>query len=444
MDKLGKSENGQVIILLVMAIVGLFGFTALSIDGGMLFSDRRIAQNTADASALTGARKAGELLNANNGWTCPQSQAENAAIASAFSNDFTIASNSDASQPTVTNGVTAYCNQAENYVDVLVKITTQTPTAFAHFVFGGPLVSTVEAVARVYGPQPISGDKALLALDTDCKKPLDGGIEFSGDLTLKVEGGSVHSNCDITTNGTKGTVDVVTGTITYNDYYGVYDDNGGMNVTPTVQGSDEVMEVPFPPPDCDDPNAGLVDHTGSDVSGTDTLQPGKYNDISVTDAGDVLTLESGLYCIYGNFKATGGELIGNGVTLYFPQTAGTFNTQGNATVTLTAPQPPLCELYYPNKGCKPAIGGMLIYYEPGGKPSSPDIKLGGTSASTYEGMIYAPNTAVNVGGSSDLEDITYGISIVAFHIDIYGTSNINIDYDASLMPHYPTNMELHR
>ena len=51
---------------------------------------------------------------------------------------------------------------------------------------------------------------------------------------------------------------------------------------------------------------------------------------------------------------------------------------------------------------------------------------------------------MNVGGSSDLEDITYGISIVAFHIDIYGTSNINIDYDASLMPHYPTNMELHR
>jgi hypothetical protein len=236
----------------------------------------------------------------------------------------------------------------------------------------------------------------------------------------------------------------VTGTITYNQDYGVYEDKGHMAITPTVQGTHDVLEVPFPPPDCDDPNVKSNDHTGSDVNGTATIKQGLYNNISVTSKGDKLTLEPGLYCIYGDFKATGGELYGDGVTLYFPKTAGTFNTQGNITVTLKAPQPPLCELSYPNAGCKPAIGGMLIYYEPGGTPSSPDIKLGGTSASNYEGMIYAPNTAVNVGGSDDLQDITYGISIVAFHIDVYGTSNINITYDASKMPHYPTNMQMFR
>jgi hypothetical protein len=440
MPKFTKSENGQAIILLVMAIVGLFGFAALSIDGGMIFSDRRIAQNAADSSALAGARKAGEMLNANNGWICPQSQAENAAIASALSNDFSISSNPDASQPTVANGVTAYCNQAENYVDVLAKITTETPTAFAHFVFGGQLQSTVEAVARVYGPAPVTGDTALLALDTDCKKPLEGGIELSGSFTLTVDGGSIHSNCDLTTNGTKGTVDVVSGTITYNQDYGVYSDNGNMDVTPSVQGSHDVLDVSIPPPDCD-----VFAGSPSNVSGSATLSPGKYNNISVTNQGELLELDPGLYCIYGDFKATGGELIGEGVTLYFPPSAGTFNTQGNITVTLTAPQPPLCEYQNPPvDGCPPAIGGMLIYYEPGGHPSSPDIKLGGTSASTYEGMIFAPNTAVNVGGASDLEDITYGISIVAFHIDIYGNSNIDITYDADLMPHYPTNMQMYQ
>lgn len=439
MNKFTKSESGQAIILLVMAIVGLFGFAALSIDGGMIFSDRRIAQNAADASALAGARKAGELITSTS-WSCPTSEAGNAAIASADSNDFTITSDPDISQPAVTNGVTVDCHQAENYVDVIVEITTETPTAFAHFIFGGKLMSTVEAVARVYGPAPVTGDQALLALDTDCKKPLEGGIELSGSFTLTVDGGSIHSNCDLTTNGTKGNVDVISGTITYNKDYGVYSDNGKMNVSPGVQGSHDVLDVSVPPPDCD-----IFAGSPSDVSGSASLSPGKYNDISVTSKGDLLELDPGLYCIYGNFKATGGELIGNGVTLYFPPSAGTFDTQGNITVTLTAPQPPLCEYQSPPvDGCPPAIGGMLIYYEPGGHPSSPDIKLGGTSASNYEGMIFAPNTAVNVGGAEDLNDITYGISIVAFHIDIFGNSNINITYDADLMPHHPTNMQLNR
>jgi len=47
-----SSERGQVLVLLVLALVGLLGFTALAIDGGMVYSDRRTAQNAADASAL--------------------------------------------------------------------------------------------------------------------------------------------------------------------------------------------------------------------------------------------------------------------------------------------------------------------------------------------------------------------------------------------------------
>src|SRR6476619_7459670 len=48
-------ERGQALIMVALAVVGLFGFTALAIDGSRVFSDRRHAQNAADTAALAAA-----------------------------------------------------------------------------------------------------------------------------------------------------------------------------------------------------------------------------------------------------------------------------------------------------------------------------------------------------------------------------------------------------
>ena len=40
-----QGERGQALILIVFAILGLFGVTALAIDGGNVYADRRRAQN---------------------------------------------------------------------------------------------------------------------------------------------------------------------------------------------------------------------------------------------------------------------------------------------------------------------------------------------------------------------------------------------------------------
>ncbi len=50
-----KSEKGQALILIVFGMVALIGFTALAVDGGRVFSDRRNAQNAADTAALAAA-----------------------------------------------------------------------------------------------------------------------------------------------------------------------------------------------------------------------------------------------------------------------------------------------------------------------------------------------------------------------------------------------------
>jgi uncharacterized membrane protein len=48
-------ERGQALVLIALAAVGLFAFAGLAIDGSIVFSDRRHAQNAADTAALDAA-----------------------------------------------------------------------------------------------------------------------------------------------------------------------------------------------------------------------------------------------------------------------------------------------------------------------------------------------------------------------------------------------------
>ena len=55
-------ESGQILIVMVLALVGLLGFTALAIDGSMVYSDRRYDQSASDSAALAGAQAAAYSL----------------------------------------------------------------------------------------------------------------------------------------------------------------------------------------------------------------------------------------------------------------------------------------------------------------------------------------------------------------------------------------------
>jgi hypothetical protein len=59
-----RLERGQSLVFVAIVLVGMFGILALAVDGGMTYSNRRSAQNAADAGALAGAR---ELCAGNDG-----------------------------------------------------------------------------------------------------------------------------------------------------------------------------------------------------------------------------------------------------------------------------------------------------------------------------------------------------------------------------------------
>jgi hypothetical protein len=54
-ERNGRGERGQMLIIFALGLAVLLVFTAMAIDVGILYRDRRHLQNTADAAALAGA-----------------------------------------------------------------------------------------------------------------------------------------------------------------------------------------------------------------------------------------------------------------------------------------------------------------------------------------------------------------------------------------------------
>ena len=139
-----SSEKGQALILIALAVIGLVGFSALTIDGGRVLSDKRNAQNAADTSVLTAA------LAKIQG----KSDYKNYGVTRATSNGYTTGSNATVeinlcNELGVTcQGLPAGANTSEY---IRVKITSIVPTTFARVLGRDQVTNTVEAVARVQG-----------------------------------------------------------------------------------------------------------------------------------------------------------------------------------------------------------------------------------------------------------------------------------------------------
>ncbi len=424
------SEEGQALVLLVLGFVAFLGFAALAIDGGMVYSDRRHAQNAADASSLGGAGAAGNTMeslgvyygnfdcddfsNASTDLYQVHVAALSAANTRATSNDYTI--DYDVSD---NHGVIAACVDDENkgayidkYIDVITQITRVTNTALIHFVYSGPVQGQVEAVARVRPRTPLAYGHAIVALnDAPCSGSTLIGIKFSGSSDVDINGGGVYSNGCLVCGGSSFDVDVVDGFVNYTDSTTCL---AGDPVTPSPQKVSPMPSASFlaDPPDCTGlPNRGS--HSGSG-----TIQPGIYTSITLSNGS--LTMQPGLYCLTGSpnaFKLTGGEIYGDGVTIYVQN--GGVDVSGDVDpVDLRAPDA--------SPDPSPAIAGMLIYVETGNTNA---IKLNGNNSSYYEGTICAPDGDIELSGSNGTFP-TFNTQIVGWNVEVTGNATIDINFNS--------------
>ncbi len=459
MLNISQRERGQVMILLTVGIIALLGFAALAIDSGMYYVDRRYDQNAADAAALAAAGAAGNYLETNGilqpDFDCEDeavleaiSLAEQAAIQNAAVNLFTI--DTDINDG---HGVEIICvddggGENSKYLDARVKITSQTRSTFIHLVFSGPLQNTVEAISRVHpgNKLPFADGLALVALNTSCPanpncgvgQNQGGGITSCGGTNVTITTGGAWSNACLAMNGS-GNIYANAGSYYLTTY--VKSGNSG-SFLPEPQKGDAVMTLEVDPPNCGALGAGYTEthHEGSPPNRINYLEtwPGNYSGLRIQGNLNEIRMHPGLYCLSGDFSANNGKIsiIGTaseGVTLYF--TDGDFDLAGSVTVNLRAPTEG-------STGTPPAIPGMLIFFAEG---HDGGIFLRGTSDSSYEGTVFAPDGSVDLGGNSS----TIGgffTQVIADTVRIFGDPGLVVNFTEGQIYNVelPAVMDMHK
>ena len=475
-----KNESGQIIVLLAVSLVVVMIVAALAVDGGMIYSERRFAQNTADAASLAGG---GDILHfvdkkfseESPPFVCPIGSTydanthkftvseniiasavlaakENAEIQNNISelpflgyyiNGSLTPVDGELSNPNSdlndNHGITVECIDNVNlkYINVIVRNTSRISTAFAHLIFPGDLVTTNEAVTKIEMPHNIAFGNAIVSLSDKCAENKD-GMYFSGNNLVTVSGGSIFSNSCLDGDGNVE-VSVTQPTEPDEEADGIYltypwvgENKPDFSPDPKTVDEPVVIDKVFTKPkECET--------NGSLDSVKKTYSSGNYEKIAIQN-GTYLFEEGGKFCLSGTaqntLEITGGTVIGHNVFFYIEK--GSVKISGNATVQLTAPSDRL-DPYF----------GMLFYMP---ESNTGLINLVGNDESFFSGTVLAPKGKIEIGGTSktdtqcklildenlqpipDPEDPgyflceagTFSTQLIGWYVKVVGTSNMDI------------------
>jgi hypothetical protein len=404
-----QKEKGQVLVLIILAIVGIMGFAALAVDIGRLYAERRRAQSAADAAAMAWAYDFSQTDVDNPG----------VAVTSLTRNGFPDQSVVELYHPP-TSG--PYTGDME-YFQVIIG--GEVAKVFGQFIFLGPMNLRVEAVTHTIGAQGISPGNALVAMgEYVCP-----GIVFNGGTNTTIRNGSIFSNSNGNgpgacysgiTSGAPSTIDVINGEI---NIAAGWDNNGGGMVNPAPNspvGHTNFPDVPVPVCPHEDSDGNVVTPGVVDNS-THTIYPGVFDSPLHVSSGN-WTMAPGMYCFEADFHFSGGGLTGTDVM--FVMYNGSIKLNGTGEAHLDRPN-------YIEDATGRNFGGMLIYmpYENTG-----GIDIAGASGTTYSGTIYAPGPRVpdsqekcNLGGTN--KTMAMNSTVMCHTIGIAGNSVLTINYN---------------
>lgn len=377
--KINERENGQIIVIIALAIIALVGFTALAIDGSLIYSEKRTNQSIADSAALAGAGAAAQYMKTSNmsGFACGGSVAAGAATAAitvaqqnAARDGITLAAND-----ITISGVTTTCDtyNGRKYMDVHIVVTTEVDPKFISVIRDEPIKTAAEAVARVYINTSFAGGNAIYTTGTTCSESnTGGGVFVSGTGTINITGGGIYSSSCLSSSGSakilayngvmqyfgKGTKSFSAGSKTeYTTGNGLLfatnapnfilndpDMSSGPSISTvlstqsyqlwsTITANPNIDETLWPTyttqtmtadmeemPTITCPSTARTFPTKVYSSKTYTALPGTYSSISWSGWGDgtTVTLTPGTYCVSGSVSLGGGSdtVIMDNVVIY--------------------------------------------------------------------------------------------------------------------------------
>ena len=443
-----SQERGQALIMIALAVVGLFGFTALAIDGSRVFSDRRHAQNAADTAALAAALA---KVRGNNFVQAGLDRAASNGYVTDADSSVDVHLCSDVGLNPACEGIPGGDDKSE-YIQV--KIVSTIPTTFARIIGRATVTSVLTAVAKASGTndQPPFGGAALVALKPDGPKTMEG----TGNVSLDVNNSGVFNNstdsCGMNVVG-NGSYSVDT---SFQMVSGTYCNNGNTTLNGGLQ---QPAQIPYPPANLIVPPpsiscSGNGSQTYDKNTNTYTLQPGNWNGMPPINGNGNVNFSPGNYCFNGsviingptnvvannvNFKITSGEFkiaggtftcdkmlvyIDGGSGMHFTGNGGTYCNEvtfyartGDVTWNGNVSN----RLYAPTGG---TYEGLLIYlpYE-----NSSALTINGTSGNELTGSIIAVHSPITVNGNS----MTNGLhtAITGYTIGLSGVGTITINYD---------------
>lgn len=375
-----RTEKGQVLVLIILAIVAIFGFAALAVDAGRIYSERRRSQSAADSAAMAAAFTAtegGDFVT----------KAFTIALTNGFDNNGTT-NTVTVNHPPVSG---PYAGEEEYYQ---VIIWQHVDPVFAQIIFPGQESVTTEAVARARPVSSVSTGNAVHSLD-----PGDDSMIWDGNVDLHVTNGNIYSNGNIKKKGHSGSITVTDGEIYAGDQYLP---TGNPNVTPSPHqgaGPEAIADITTPYcPNHDDydavNNVHYYYHSG--LTSSATLQPG-------------------FHCFYGDIKLTGGDMVqGNDVVLVMK--SGGITMRGNSQMILKRPN----DIIDKNGN---HYGGLLIYAPP---DNHSNFELGGTADSWFTGTVLIPSGTCDIGGTPSGTGMH--AALICWRVRNHGTSDVNIYY----------------
>jgi putative Flp pilus-assembly TadE/G-like protein len=431
-----RTQRGQALILIALAIVGLVGFTALAIDGSNIFSDHRHSQNASDTAAYAGALS--YVRDPGGNW---QQAAQDRAADNGYSSndgvtevDVYLCSD----LPQAVSGRTLACKglpPGANPADyVYVHIKSRVKLYFAPVIGWREIFNHTDAVvlAETATETSFFPGYALVSTMLGCPNynhdPFK--VEGSSVTTIINAGILVNSDCqdpDPAYDQRSGasSVETDTGVCVVGDYSYAHTVPPPTNCEPI-----DVSKYTLPNPTCS--------HEGRIVEkshGVYTAYPGLYgrnfnfDSIDDINPNGKLMLQKGIYCFYDGLELNSQweittDLDGQGdydsategVFFYVPQGDITFN--GGSDIHIHA--------VGTTEDNFPADYVNYLIYVPPTNPN--DIIITGGSGSQFTGTILAPNSYIRLNGGSG----TVGLNaqVIGYAVALEGSGTLDIHYQA--------------
>ena len=399
-------ERGHILAVTAMVVTALLGFAGLIVDVGLLYAERRQAQNAADEATLAAAH------------TLLEGGSTSSATAAAF--EYAQANGYPAEAVTVNIPPSSGEHVGDtDFVEVIVQ--DDLPTFFIHVLTSGG----ASAQGRAVGGTPVyPAPYAVVVLEeSNCDAFRVGG---NASMTLVGGGIMVNSSCPSDALSKSGSGDLlVEGSI---DVYGGSVIGGSGTVSPDPRSVGWTVEDPLasvPPPARTLPPAPGSPGTPENPqtwrynnSAGLTLWPGTYYGGFSSNCVCTITLMPGTYVMSGGgfTKGGGANFVGDGVTIYVTtnptESSGDggpepFSMTGTGVLDLS---PPTSGIYQ----------GITLWQD---VVITDDISMTGSN-DFLSGVLYAPGAELDISGDSQFGTV----QLIVNEFRLSGNAPLDLTY----------------